>query len=79
MLEGAATGSGSFFQCRSVGIGGTTVEARLRGRQPKGPSSAPASRLRPGTPEALGRVAECATGWGEALTLLKFYVELGAT
>ena len=29
------------------------------------------------TPEGHRRCLECATGWGEALTLLKFYVEHG--
>lgn len=29
------------------------------------------------TPEGRKRYLDCATGWGEALTLLKFYVEYG--
>jgi uncharacterized protein YndB with AHSA1/START domain len=30
------------------------------------------------TPAGLAAMLDCAAGWGEALTLLKFYVELGA-
>jgi hypothetical protein len=33
----------------------------------------------PRTPEGLSTLLTCATGWGEALTLLKFYLEHGAT
>lgn len=31
----------------------------------------------PDTPESREMILECATGWGEALTLLKFYIEKG--
>jgi uncharacterized protein YndB with AHSA1/START domain len=31
------------------------------------------------TPEGRRNMLECASGWGEALTLLKFYMEHGAT
>lgn len=31
------------------------------------------------TPEGLWGLMDCATGWGEALTLLKFYLEHGVT
>ena len=31
----------------------------------------------PDTPEGMAGLMSCATGWGEALTLLKFYVEHG--
>ncbi|MDX1993299.1 MAG: SRPBCC domain-containing protein [bacterium] len=33
----------------------------------------------PDTPEGHERMLDCAAGWGEALTLLKFYVEHGLT
>jgi uncharacterized protein YndB with AHSA1/START domain len=33
----------------------------------------------PDTPEGLERMLDCAAGWGEALTLVKFYVEHGIT
>jgi len=29
------------------------------------------------TPEGLAMILECASGWGEAITLLKFYMEHG--
>jgi uncharacterized protein YndB with AHSA1/START domain len=31
----------------------------------------------PNTPEGRANMLECASGWGEALTLLKFYLEFG--
>ena len=31
----------------------------------------------PDTPEGLAMMLECASGWGEAVTLLKFYIEQG--
>jgi uncharacterized protein YndB with AHSA1/START domain len=31
------------------------------------------------TPEGRAMILECAAGWGEALTLLKFYIEHGVT
>ena len=31
----------------------------------------------PGTQEGMAGFVNCATGWGEALTLLEFYVEHG--
>jgi hypothetical protein len=31
----------------------------------------------PNTPEGRSAMLECASGWGEALTLLKFYLEFG--
>lgn len=43
--------------------GGTTVRLTDRGH--------------PDTPEGRARILECAAGWGEALTLLKFYIEHG--
>jgi uncharacterized protein YndB with AHSA1/START domain len=33
----------------------------------------------PNTPEARAMILECASGWGEAVTLLKFYLEHGVT
>ena len=33
----------------------------------------------PNTPEGRAMILECATGWGEAVTLLKFYLEHGVT
>ena len=33
----------------------------------------------PDTPESRAMILECASGWGEALTLLKFYIEHGVT
>jgi len=33
----------------------------------------------PNTPEGRRNMLECASGWGEALTLLKFYIEHGVT
>ncbi len=33
----------------------------------------------PNTPDGRAMILECATGWGEALTLLKFYLEHGIT
>ncbi len=31
----------------------------------------------PNSPEGRGNMLDCASGWGEALTLLKFYLEHG--
>ena len=31
----------------------------------------------PNTPEGRDMILECASGWGEAATLLKFYIEHG--
>ena len=31
------------------------------------------------TPEGRAMILECASGWGEAITLLKFYIEHGIT
>jgi uncharacterized protein YndB with AHSA1/START domain len=57
-------------------LGGTTVEVDFE-THPNGT----AVRLRehgyPDTPEGWAGFQECSTGWGEALTLLKFYVEHG--
>ncbi len=33
----------------------------------------------PDTPEGRAMILECASGWGEACTLLKFYIEHGVT
>lgn len=33
----------------------------------------------PNTPDGRAMILECASGWGEALTLLKFYLEHGLT
>ena len=33
----------------------------------------------PNTPDGRAMILECATGWGEAVTLLKFYLEHGVT
>lgn len=33
----------------------------------------------PNTPEGRAAIMECACGWGEAVTLLKFYIEHGLT
>lgn len=33
----------------------------------------------PNTPDGRAMILECASGWGEALTLLKFYLEHGIT
>jgi len=57
-------------------LGGTTVEVDFE-EHPEGT----VVRLReygyPDTSEGWAGYANCATGWGEALTLLKFYVEHG--
>ena len=55
-------------------LGGTTVELDFDEHV-----NGTAVRLRehgyPDTPEGWDGFVDCATGWGEALTLLKFYVE----
>ena len=57
-------------------LGGTTVEVDFQEH-----AEGTVVRLRehgyPNTPEGWSSFAECSTGWGEALTLLKFYVEHG--
>ncbi len=57
-------------------LGGTTVEVDFEEH-----ADGTVVRLRehgyPDTPEAWRQFVSCATGWGEALTLLKFYVEHG--
>lgn len=56
----------------------TTVEIDFEPRQ-----DGTLVRLRehgyPDTPEGLAAMLDCAAGWGEALTLMKFYVEHGLT
>lgn len=58
-------------------LGGTTVEVDFE-EHPDGT----VIRLReygyPDTPAGWAAFCECSTGWGEALTLLKFHVEHGA-
>ncbi len=57
-------------------LGGTTVEVDFEQRL-----DGTVVRLRehgyPDTREGWAGFADCSTGWGEALTLLKFYVEHG--
>lgn len=57
-------------------LGGTTVEIDF-----EDVAEGTVVRLRehgyPDTPEGWAGFSECSTGWGEALTLLKFYVEHG--
>ena len=57
-------------------LGGTTVEVDFEEH-----SEGTVVRLRehgyPDTPEGWRQFCDCSTGWGEALTLLKFYVEHG--
>jgi uncharacterized protein YndB with AHSA1/START domain len=59
-------------------LGGTTVEVDFEETD-----AGTAIRLRehgyPDTPEGWEGFSECSTGWGEALTLLKFYVEHGVS
>jgi uncharacterized protein YndB with AHSA1/START domain len=61
------------FQWQSA-LGGTTVELDFEEH-----SAGTVVRLRehgyPDTPEGWAGFSDCSTGWGEALTLLKFYVE----
>ena len=54
----------------------TTVEINL---EPRGGGTVvrPWESGYPTTPGGIRAIVECATGWGEALTLLKFYVEHG--
>ena len=56
------------------GLGGTTVEVDFEEH-----SEGTVIRLRehgyPDTPAGWSGFSDCSTGWGEALTLLKFYVE----
>jgi uncharacterized protein YndB with AHSA1/START domain len=57
-------------------LGGTTVEVDFEEH-----AEGTVVRLRehgyPDTPEGWAGFESCSTGWGEALTLLKFYVEHG--
>ena len=57
-------------------LGGTTVEVDFADR-----ADGTVIRLRehgyPDTPAGWAGFSDCSTGWGEALTLLKFYVEHG--
>lgn len=59
-----------------AGLGGTTVEVDFEEH-----AEGTVVRLRehgyPDTPAGWAGYGECSTGWGEALTLLKFYVEHG--
>jgi uncharacterized protein YndB with AHSA1/START domain len=59
-----------------AGLGGTTVEIDFDEH-----ADGTVVRLRehgyPDTPAGWAGFCDCSTGWGEALTLLKFYVEHG--
>ena len=59
-----------------AGLGGTTVEIDFDEH-----ADGTVVRLRehgyPDTPAGWSGFCDCSTGWGEALTLLKFYVEHG--
>jgi len=57
-------------------IGGTTVEIDLE-ENAEGTVVRFRERGYPDSPEGRAALVECATGWGEALTLLRFYVEHG--
>jgi len=54
----------------------TTIEITLT-PQYSGTVISLTERGYPDTPEGRSMIIECATGWGEALTLLKFYLERG--
>jgi uncharacterized protein YndB with AHSA1/START domain len=58
-------------------LGGTIVEVDFE-EHPDGTVIRLREHGYPDTPEGWEGFAECATGWGEALTLLKFWVERGA-
>ena len=57
-------------------LGPTTVEVDFE-EQPEGTVVRLREHGYPATPEGVAGLMNCATGWGEALTLLKFYVEHG--
>jgi uncharacterized protein YndB with AHSA1/START domain len=57
-------------------LGGTTVEVDFE-QHPDGTLVRLRETGYPDTPEGWAQFASCSTGWGEALTLLKFYVEHG--
>ena len=59
-----------------VALGGTTVEVDFEAH-PKGTVVRLREHGYPDTPEGWSRFQDCSTGWGEALTLLKFWVEHG--
>ena len=59
-----------------AGLGGTTVEVDFEER-PEGTVVRLREHGYPDTPEGWFGFGECSTGWGEALTLLKLYVEHG--
>ena len=58
-------------------LGGMTVEVDLE-EHPDGTVIRLREHGYPDTPAGWAAFCECSTGWGEALTLLKFYVEHGA-
>jgi uncharacterized protein YndB with AHSA1/START domain len=57
-------------------LGGTTVEVDFEAH-PEGTVVRLCDHGYPDTQEGRESLLDCATGWGEALTLLKFYVEHG--
>jgi uncharacterized protein YndB with AHSA1/START domain len=59
-----------------AGLGGTTVEVDFE-EHPEGTVVRLREHGYPDSPEGWAGFGECSTGWGEALTLLKFYVEHG--
>jgi uncharacterized protein YndB with AHSA1/START domain len=59
-------------------LGGTTVEVAFE-EHPEGTVVRLHEHGYPWTPEGRTELLNCASGWGEALTLLKFYVEHGLT
>ena len=59
-----------------VGLGGTIVELDFE-EHPDGTIVRLRDHGYPDTPEGWKGCAECSTGWGEALMLLKFWVEHG--
>jgi uncharacterized protein YndB with AHSA1/START domain len=57
-------------------LGGTTVEVDFE-EHPDGTAVRVREHGYPDTPEGWAGFEDCSTGWGEALTLLKFNVEHG--
>ena len=57
-------------------LGGTTVEIELE-EHPAGTLVRLREHGYPDTPEGWEQFCSCSTGWGEALTLVKFWVEHG--
>jgi uncharacterized protein YndB with AHSA1/START domain len=58
-------------------LGGTTVEVDFE-EHPEGTLVSLRDHGYPDTEEGWRQFLDCSTGWGEALTLLKFWVEHGA-